>query len=223
MVLGVAQAAARPDPDALMRITAAPARRLRRAEENAELPEEGGRVVVKHALYRLGAVSLALLGMPGCEGRLAPEIIDELHNSGADAPEHANADDPYGTCVLGGDSDVFPFRCNRPDTACTGWGGGLSRPCAEGSCLHQTFHVVCDHTCETADDCPVPLSGDVVPVCIERVHACQLPCDDDTSCPDGYSCQSTADWGLSDADGPIPLARLCLQTFEFDQVQTPAP
>lgn len=121
----------------------------------------------------------------------------------------ARSMDPYGSCqVPEGSTEHFPFECSTGTTTCTGWGG----PCTPEGC--DDYYVVCDHTCMSDGDCPVPLTGDAVPVCNESVHACNLVCDETTTCPDGYVCQSTEQWGLLDSNGaPVPPPFLCMEVF----------
>ena len=132
------------------------------------------------------------------------------------ADEPADPDDPFGACeVVGGPTEgLIEFRCSQGGVACTGW--GAAGGCNEIGCYAEPFNAICDHHCETDADCPVPETGDVEPVCHTGVRACQLPCGPGDTCPDGFTCKSTAEWGLSHESGPIPPPFQCMQTLEVE-------
>jgi hypothetical protein len=121
--------------------------------------------------------------------------------------------DPFGGCQITTSSpgnDIFPLACSQRGAACTGGGSGS---CGPEGCA-QVFHAMCDHTCQVDADCPVPSTGDSRPVCQTAFHFCQLPCDDATACPSGYTCQASASWLPQDTNGnPLALPFLCMQTI----------
>lgn len=164
----------------------------------------GGHAVGGAAVGGGHAVGGAAAG--GAEG-VGGHAVGGVGNVSVDPVGAATADpaDPYGSCepVAEADFPSFPFGCSTPDTACTGW----------GSAFNSTYFVVCDHTCETSADCPTPSTGDAVPTCLDSVHACELPCDDETTCPNGYQCVSTEEWGLSSGGEPVPLPFICMQLY----------
>lgn len=181
---------------------------------------------MKHSPYRSLAPFLLLSALAACEAQHVDAITESSSQPIVlDAPPDAGPidGDPYGACELDLDTAVFPFRCNVPDTACTGFGTGTRVIGPETTSFVETYHVVCDHICETAADCPVPRTGNAEPVCLDSVHACELRCDDDLTCPDGYVCQDTGNWGLSNSYGNIPLPRICMQTFVIETAIAPPP
>ena len=172
--------------------------------------------------FSLSAGSLLIvltLGVAACGG-VAEESREaplEAGQGSVVASRSANPDDPYGACErVPEPSQPFHYVCTAGSVDCTGWGGGQT-VCNAGTseCINdQTFHLVCDHGCDTANDCPVPTTGTARAICQPDVHACQLTCDESTTCPDGYVCQSTSDWGLSTSGGVrIPAPFMCMQTF----------
>lgn len=124
----------------------------------------------------------------------------------------ADPSDPYGSCELT-NSRGLPFACSVSGVPCAGWGGASLGLCADADCETEAFRVVCDHSCAMDIDCPVPSSGNAVPVCISGLHACELPCDESTTCPDGYACESTASWGVEHNGVPATLPFICMQTL----------
>jgi hypothetical protein len=159
-------------------------------------------------------VGIGMAIVAGCDPIPLPAIGSsgvQAQEVGADKP--ANPADPFGSCLV---TDVngflVNFDCSQGHTTCTGWGSGVT--CDGGSCPPQTFHMVCDHPCYVAADCPIPATGSSRAVCHPDFHTCQLPCDASTTCPDGHTCQATAEWGLFDGAGkPIPLPFMCMQTI----------
>jgi len=176
-----------------------------------------GRCLSRELVSRAGAFVIRLgvvvaLGAAGCEAEPAPTRsgLGATTGGSPSGATAANDDvsppaDPWGTCHAGPDSLFgFPDVCSTPETSCTGWGGGDS--------TSATYYATCDHSCLDAP-CPTPSTGDVVPVCIASVHACQLPCTPDSHCPDGMICKSTAGWGLADSTGAqIPLPFICVES-----------
>ena len=167
----------------------------------------------------LAAVLVVLVFGAGCAG----EVV-ELDENAVRAGQESNtatgpveADDPYGACERDTSDPNRPFHyvCTAGGGDCTGWGSGTAVCSAVTyQCDYdQVFHQVCDHPCQTAEDCPVPKTGNAHAICQPEVHACQLTCDESTTCPDGYVCTPTADWGLSSGGVPIPAPFMCMQTL----------
>lgn len=75
--------------------------------------------------------------------------------------------------------------CDEPATGCRGWTDPAVCD-ADEPCVIERVLVSCFHTCETDVDCPVPIGGDVTPVC--GGGTCRLPCTDGVTCPDGFTC-----------------------------------
>ncbi|MFT3764524.1 MAG: hypothetical protein QM820_03250 [Minicystis sp.] len=130
--------------------------------------------------------------------------------------------DPWGACSptpnLASDSSGSPplegllgvcstSTAEHPET-CTGFGSAWSS--VQAPCIDA--HAMCDHACATDADCPVPGTGTAVPYC-GRTNSCWLPCDNGETCPQGLTCLDGSQWGLSDAQGPLPPAKLCLSVF----------
>jgi len=159
------------------------------------------------ALGTAGGCQLDPRALPaGAEGM---QVNGNGGHPGGSGGAPGDPNDPFGICLTD-QHDFGWFDCSTHDTTCTGWG---STTCGSGGCV-STDHAVCDHTCQTAADCPIPATGNVHPICHPYVHACQLPCDANSTCPDGLTCQSTAEWGLSDAAGNrIPPPFQCMQTL----------
>jgi hypothetical protein len=155
------------------------------------------------------AVALLHTTLSGCD----PTVATAIEPSGvsiAHVETAADPADPYGACTLAQAPSPYgaqtTYQCSTGGD-CTGWGSGtVSCP---GN-YDETDHMVCDHPCDTDESCPVPGSGTAIPVCLSTVHACELPCDDTTLCPDGYACQSTDDWGVSSSN---KLPFMCMQTM----------
>jgi hypothetical protein len=160
---------------------------------------------MRDRLVTLG-LALAFGVLAACDARpLSPVGSSAL----AVQDQTANPSDPFGACLVDQHTHGW-FDCSQGNTTCTGWGGGT---CVQGDCP-AVYHAVCDHTCQVDADCPVPATGNVQPICQTSVHSCQLPCDNNHSCPNGYVCQSTRDWGLFDGSGnPIPAPFMCMQTI----------
>lgn len=108
-------------------------------------------------------------------------------------------DDPFGVC----DEELI---CTDPAAGCGGW-SDLSACSSDEACDAASYPVSCIHQCGTSADCPVPLSGDSVPVC--HSGFCQLPCDAAT-CPNGLSC--VAPIAGSGSDGYY-LPQVCMREF----------
>jgi hypothetical protein len=155
------------------------------------------------ALVALGAFAAAA----GCDSSRAQAITAtgaQVDNGGVDFS------DPFGGCTLGGDH--FPLECSQRGAPCTG--GSEGTLCGPGGCSPETFHVMCDHTCQVDADCPIPATGDSRPVCQTEFHFCQLPCGGTTTCPVGYTCQASEPWLPHDGAGnPLGLPMLCMQTI----------
>jgi hypothetical protein len=159
-----------------------------------------------HALYACGA-----------------QKADAITTSGYDlelvAAEPPNPDDPFGACSVVSNGTSFPFQCSVEGAICGGWGGfGNCTPTIEpwvgtvdGACEGSQYYTLCRHDCMTDSDCPDPLTGNATPICSNAGY-CQIPCDDDTLCPDGYSCEIA----LAPTGGGVTefLPRSCVQRFD---------
>jgi len=63
---------------------------------------------------------------------------------------------------------------------------------------------LCTHFCEVTEDCPVPSTGNAVPLCVPygdfevdgHTAECTLPCDAETTCPDGMFCSGAGCIGV---------------------------
>lgn len=161
----------------------------------------------------LPGAALAVLGlMVGCDtGR------GSLVSSSGAQVDHGQVDlgDPFGACQITRSEPanaIFPLACSQRNAPCTG--GSEGAVCGPQGCPPQVFHVMCDHTCQVDADCPVPSTGASRPVCQPDFHFCQLPCDDATACPAGYTCQASEPWLPHDGAGkPLGLPFLCMQTI----------
>jgi hypothetical protein len=137
-----------------------------------------------------------------------PSAESELDGSSADLS------DPFGGCVPRTGGETSPLVCSQGRTPCAGGSEGASCD-PPGHCPSlETFHVMCEHICYVDADCPVPRTGTSRPVCQTDFHFCQLPCDDATTCPVGYTCQNTQLWfGTYSSGKPVALPQLCMQTI----------
>ncbi len=122
----------------------------------------------------------------------------------------ADESDPWGACVVNDtQSDgEFPGTCSSTGGVCEGTSeiGYDSGP--GGDYPFGNFWVTCQHACEEDSDCPVPGTGTAEPEC--GIVGCQLPCDDNTTCPDGFFCFD--DGGYAD-DGSRDY---CVQYIEVE-------
>ena len=105
-----------------------------------------------------------------CEGP-PDELFDLFACTDRECGAECDDDDPTGG---NGDGDYEP--CND-DMPCPG----------ELEC--NMFVNYCSINCEETM-CPDPPGGDAEPTCSEFSGNCILPCDDETMCPAGMSCQN---------------------------------
>lgn len=113
-------------------------------------------------MMHLAALALFLLAVAGCSSK-----DDDDSSSEQTSREYAPCDGQPGACPL----------ANRF--------GGVS---GDG-CL-------CTHFCEVTENCPVPSTGNAIPECVPygdfeidgHTAECTLPCDADTTCPNGMFC-----------------------------------
>jgi hypothetical protein len=172
----------------------------------------------------LSMLTFAITGLGFCAcGAEHVSAVDESDNELSLIAENPpNPEDPYGSCILDEtSSDMFPFECSANGNTCWGWGEGGH--CDENGCDFGPYYAVCSHTCETDSECPVPITGDAKPICREGHSACELPCDETTTCPDGSTCVATSTPGVIDEiDGnPMPSPYLCMQVFDWDPASLP--
>lgn len=137
-------------------------------------------------------LSLGVACLLGCSAEHVTAVDDSQTLSIDGALE-----DPWGLCDAS-------WTCSVPGVPCvTNVIGG---PC-DSDCELRVI-MSCNHECETDSDCPVPLTGEIAPVCHEGAGVCQLPCGDGAACPDGFAC--VAYW--TDEENPTPVS-LCQQDF----------
>jgi hypothetical protein len=131
-----------------------------------------------------------------------------------------DADEPWGECF-----DVSEPGDMPQPSSCSAGGScyGLGQLVPEEE---LTWVVGCNHPCETAADCPTPLSGTAVAVCDhagapEVPGACWLTCDGGAACPDGFECIEGAELeGIGPKTGSESA---CMQVFVYDQSSLGAP
>ena len=144
-------------------------------------------------------LSVGIACLLGCSAEHVTAVQDSeaLLSEGEPVPG-----DPWGVCGT-------DWTCSsHPRGGCFGW----TEP---GSCRSEgtepcevdveLYLIGCEHSCTTSADCPVPLSGDVVPTCSDEGQ-CYLACESG-SCPNGYSCIAVAGHHAS----PFP-PHMCMQS-----------
>jgi hypothetical protein len=167
------------------------------------------------AILSRSATGLALC-VAGC-GTSALDDADEQGLAAQSASKPVDPDDPFGACVLEQARleeflpDYFApefGQCTQPDPevtlgACFGWAGPTEL------CTYR-YWTYCTHFCHTDADCPSPKTGNAKVACGGAV--CELPCNKNTICPDGFTCADPADRGIS-GTGVRPL---CVQYIELE-------
>ena len=164
----------------------------------------------------LGALVLSVSAvgwvLPGCVADHASAIDKSETTSDrvVEIPDKpADPNDPFGSC-----KDPVPDGSGWPSCSIEGagcWGWGEMGECEATECEYLHLWQICRHSCEVASDCPVPLTGDSVPACMDG-H-CTLPCgDEDTVCPDGFLC---ANVNQIEAESD-PYGWICMQYESFE-------
>lgn len=86
----------------------------------------------------------------------------------------------FDVSVCAGDADPYPVCMDR----------GEDPPACEGGipATGSDTHCACLPPCVADEDCPVPISGNVTPLC-DAEGQCVLPCETASDvCPDGQEC-----------------------------------
>ncbi|WP_437987067.1 hypothetical protein [Sorangium sp. So ce117] len=159
-------------------------------------------------LWALGSSAALASAQAACGDRHVDPIV-EVHL--ATTVEGAT-EGPWAACVSSGDEGNFalPHVCPDPEPS------GEERMCRvayvaarqdDGSTWCDVA-AQCNYECETAEDCPRPPSGTATPVCNS---VCELPCDEDTTCPSGMEC-----WHMFHGPGLSDEQGFCMWKYECD-------
>jgi hypothetical protein len=143
--------------------------------------------------------------------------IDESSAEHAPSAFAADADDPYGTCEYAPTEEYDDYVCSQGGVACDGI---TSLNVKEDGSIWGQFWRSCVHPCETASDCPVPITGNAEPQCTVG-GVCRLFCGEGQSCPDGLACSVYNGGAARLDDGSISPTTICEQYTELDPYRPP--
>lgn len=201
----------------------------RRSAPDADIPNMV-RSIMRYARSDvLAFISMALLSATTACNPVSASAIGEDESplaEGEDPPETADPADPYACAMNPSGTDSWTLGCSLDQNLeCAGVAqGGSCDDCEfsadEAACEYacqsggDTYLLnvgTCDRACNSAADCPAPLSGDAAPVC---GGICFLACDSDTTCPDGFSCVAQDEFNYPDS-GWTPPASACMHILDL--------
>lgn len=160
----------------------------------------------------LGAIVVLAASFAACDAHVEP--LDEatqpvLDSDSAGPPATEGA---WAECQPSPDDTSGWARTVCPDPGPNGeqWTCSASYTAErqEDDSMWCEVTALCNYECATDADCPTPQSGDVAPVCN---NVCYLPCDGDSTCPDGMACHHE-DHG----DGPKDAQGYCRYVYHCD-------
>lgn len=151
------------------------------------------------------SLTVSIACLVGCSAEHVT-AVDDSHALVSDSAPVPG--DQWGIC------DERNWECSDPDGGCIGWYEREECGAAdEKECEIDRYLVGCYHDCQIDAHCPVPLSGDAAPVCVDQ--KCYLSCDDGRTCPNGHSCVAGP---LFTSAGEYPNPPLvCTQVFSAEE------
>ncbi len=150
----------------------------------------------------------------GCETHVS--VIDDVQNLNAGAwgaceIEPVTQDEPEAHTLYGNIGDGT-IRCQSmvvlgKHPTCSGWlvPNYTVQPQAQTDPHECVAFASCVHPCTSKEDCPPPATGTATPSCSQD-GACELHCEDASTCPTGFSCVDVP-------NSPSP-SRICMSVLK---------